>query len=235
MEQQLILLEAFAELHDDLTFPDAPTEGNRYHYENNYYGAGDAIILYCMMRHFKPSKIIEVGSGYSSAAMLDTANTKNIQPIEFTFIEPNPERLFGLLSPEDRQACKIVECPVQNLSIESFSLLQENDILFIDSSHVSKYGSDVNFLVYEVLPALNPRVLVHFHDILWPFEYPEAWVQQGISWNEAYLLRAFLCFNQEFEVLYFNSYIGCCHLDRLRIALPRASSHIGGSLWLRRK
>lgn len=235
VERQLTLLKEFSRFYGDVPFPDTYVEGKRYYYQNNYYGAGDAIILYCMIRRFRPVNIIEIGSGFSSAAMFDTAHSLEGYSLKLTFIDPHPGRLFGLLTAEDQQSCRIVESKVQALTPDFFGLLASDDILFIDSSHVTKSGSDVNYLLFKILPSLNPGVIVHFHDIIWPFDYPADWLHKGIAWNEAYLLRAFLCYNQEFEILYFNSYIGNCHLDQLQVALPRAASQIGGSLWLRKR
>lgn len=232
---QLSLLREFSHFSGDVPFPDVYVEGQRYYFKNNYYGAGDAIVLYCMIRRFQPLNIIEVGSGFSSAAMLDTARSIEGYSPKLTFIDPNPVRLYGLLSAEDRQSCSIVESRVQAFTPDFFNFLSGNDFLFIDSSHVTKSGSDVNYLLFKILPSLNPGVIVHFHDIIWPFEYPVDWLRDGIAWNEAYLLRAFLSYNREFEILYFNSFIGNCYLHKLRRALPRAASHIGGSLWLRKR
>ena len=235
VDRQLILLNEFSHFYGDVPFPETYVEGQRYYYQNNYYGAGDAIILYCMIRRFRPANIIEIGSDFSSAAMIDTTHSLEGYSPKLTFIDPHPERLFSLLPADDQQSCRILESKVQALTPDFFGLLESDDILFIDSSHVTKSGSDVNYLLFNVLPSLNPGVIVHFHDIIWPFDYPAAWLQKGIAWNEAYLLRAFLSYNHEFEILYFNSYIGNCYLDQLQGALPRAASQIGGSLWLRKR
>jgi hypothetical protein len=115
-----------------------------------------------------------------------------------------------------------------------FTQLEENDILFIDSSHVSKIGSDVNYILFNVLPKLNPGVIVHFHDILWPFEYPQEWINQGWAWNEAYMLRAFLQFNTKFQVSLFNSYVGHTFNDYLADNMPLMLEDTGGSIWLKK-
>ena len=93
---------------------------------------------------------------------------------------------------------------VQNVKLIEFEKLEPNDLLFIDSSHISKIGSDLNYLLFEVLPSLKPGVIIHFHDILYPFEYPYEWIEKGIYWNEAYLLKAFLMHNKNYEILLFN-------------------------------
>ena len=123
---------------------------------------------------------------------------------------------------------------VQNVPLAAFEELGDNDILFIDSSHVCKAGSDVNFLVFNVLPALAPGVVVHFHDIGWPFEYPLQWIADGRAWNEAYLLRAFLQYNRSFEILVFNSYAYRTFRSFFEKRMPLYLERPGGSLWLRK-
>ena len=107
----------------------------------------------------------------------------------------------------DEAGLTIHETIVQNLPIELFTTLEANDILFIDSSHVLKLGSDVSLLFLEVLPRLRPGVVVHIHDIATSFEYPLEWYEEGRAWNEAPALRAFLAFNQAYEILYFCDYM----------------------------
>ncbi len=108
------------------------------------------------------------------------------------------------------------------------------DVVFIDSSHVVKIGSDVAYILFHILPELQPGVIVHFHDILWPFEYPEDWLCEGRAWNEAYVLRAFLQFNEAFDILYFNSYIWHHHAERLQQKMPLCMKNPGGSIWLQK-
>jgi len=116
-----------------------------------------------------------------------------------------------------------------------FEQLDENDIFFLDSSHVSKTGSDVNYLIFEILPALKPGVLVHIHDILYPFEYPEEWVlKERRSWNESYLLRAFLQYNSAFEIVYWNNFVWHRMHEELGGLMPLCLENEGGSIWLRR-
>ena len=73
---------------------------------------------------------------------------------------------------------------------------------------------------------------MHFHDVFWPFEYPEEWLREGRAWNESYLVRAFLQFNSRFELLFFNSYLGLHHRDKLADRLPLALRDTGASLWM---
>jgi predicted O-methyltransferase YrrM len=233
-EAQLQLLQCFAAFMGEMPFQDQPVNGLRYGFGNSYFGYGDALVLYGMLRTYRPKRIIEVGSGYSSALMLDTAERFLSPHPTMTFIEPyQQERLRARLRANDSRHV-IVGLPVQDVPMETFDVLEANDILFIDSSHVTKIGSDVNHLFFHVLPRLKPGVLVHFHDIFWPFEYPETWVEEGRAWNEAYLLRAFLQFNRDFEIRCFNAYLGLHHAEAWKAAMPLASRDPGGSLWLQR-
>ena len=109
--------------------------------------------------------------------------------------------------------------------------LRANDILFIDSSHVSKAGSDLNHIVFELLPRLQPGVLVHFHDIRYPFEYPREWFALGLWWNEAYLLRAFLQYNTAFQITLFNALVSRLCQEELRKQFPTTLDRTGG-IWL---
>lgn len=238
---QLRLVERLAPLYPSIGFPDRPQPGHRYHLDNEYFSYGDGIVLNLLLRHLRPRRVVEIGSGYSSAAMLDTNDRFLGGAVEFTFVEPFPERLMGLLSEADKRQARIEVKPVQAVDAAVFESLAAGDILFIDSSHVAKIGSDVLHLVFEVLPRLAAGVVVHFHDVPWPFEYPRRWFDDGRAWNEAYLLRAFLQYNAAFEILYFNAFVAEHHADTLRRYLPDVlktpSSPVtpgNTSLWLRK-
>jgi predicted O-methyltransferase YrrM len=231
---QLKLLANFQAYCEELPFNNSATGSSRYYYENCFFGHSDAIILYSFLRHFNPKRVVEVGSGFSSAAMLDTNEHFLDHATHFTFIEPHCERLKSLLTDRDRQQTEIIESPVQDVSIDIFRALGQNDILFIDSSHVVKVGSDVQHILFNILPALEAGVIVHFHDIQWPFEYPKSWIMEGRAWNETYFLRAFLQYNNAFEIMYFNSYMGTQHVAEVRKKLPLCLNNTGGSIWLRK-
>ena len=132
---------------------------------------------------------------------------------------------------------------MQDVPLELFDQVEANDILFIDSSHVAKIGSDLVHLSYVcAAAALKPGVLVHFHDIFWPFEYPQVWYGQGRAWNEAYFVRALLQDSAAYEVVYFNSYMEAVHRDLvsdllpLALARPSAATTRGNSsLWIRKR
>jgi Methyltransferase domain len=224
-----------ARFYTDFTWPDQPYPDNRYYLANSWFGHGDAISLYGVLRYFRPNRVIEMGSGFSSALILDTNEKFLAHAVRFTFFDPFPERLRSLLRDTDRQNVGVVPDIVQNVPIATFSELDANDILFVDSLPVAKIGSDVNYLIFEILPALKPGVLVHFHDILWPFEYPLEWVLASTAWNEAYVVRAFLQYNHTFEMLLFNSYLGDKFASLFEALMPNFLKDIGGSLCLRKR
>jgi predicted O-methyltransferase YrrM len=239
-EEQVELAREFVRYYEDIPFPDNKT-ACRFYLDNGYFSYGDAVVLYSMMRRFKPKRVIEVGSGFSSAAMLDVNDRFYNGEIDFTFIEPFPARLLSLLEKRDKERCCILQKPVQEVPVVLFSSLQANDILFVDSSHVVKAHSDVVHLCFNILPLLNRGVIVHFHDILWPFEYPNLWFDNGRAWNEAYLLRAFLQYNNAFHILYFNSMMeiqyGAFLRNELPLAMKQSSSPLtpgNTSLWIRK-
>lgn len=230
-----------AEAYAALPFPARADGRTRYHLDNGYFSYGDGVMLWSFLRRFRPRRVVEVGSGWSSAAMLDADEACLGGATEFTFIEPHPERLRRLLRPGDAARCRILEAPVQDVPDDVFLALGEDDILFIDSSHVAKAGSDVVHLVSNVLPRLAKGVIVHVHDVLWPFEYPRSWIDEGRAWNEAYVVRAFLEFNSAFRIVYFNSYMAVHHEELLARTLPLAVAKPSDpaapgntSLWLRR-
>jgi hypothetical protein len=232
--RQLELLRRFRRYYAELPFPEHKTAEHRYFYENEWYSYSDAIFLYCMLRDVLPKRVIEVGSGFSSCVTLDTNERFFQNRIECTFIEPNPERLFALITEEDHGRVEIIQKCVQEVDVSHFLQLEKDDILFVDSSHVSKIGSDVNYLVEEILPSLHTGVYVHFHDVFFPFEYPLNWIYEGRAFNEAYLLRAFLAFNHAFEIVFFNTFLEHFHREEFVRHMPLCLRNEGGSIWLRR-
>jgi len=223
-------LQLAAKLTPDMQ---APLAGPRYRAVNNMYGPADASVYRAMLRQFRPQRVIEVGSGYSTAVALDVAHEDDGLPaLEITCIEPYPERLLGLLRPGDHDRVAIIPEPVQGVEVSAFKQLEPGDFLFIDSTHVVKAGSDVAWLFLHVLPHLKPGVIVHVHDLFWPFEYPEEWLRERRDWTEAYLVHAFLAGNADWEILLFSSWLWSCHSD----LIPGHLASDGPSaLWLRRR
>jgi predicted O-methyltransferase YrrM len=232
VDQQLSLLDEFKKYYSDLPFKDVKSEGLRYFFNNEYYAHADGIVLYSVMRHFNPKRIIEIGSGFSSALMLDVSD--RFHHSNLTFIEPYPDRLNSLLMDTDSYKVRIIVDKVQNVDLSVFKELEAGDILFADSSHISKTGSDLNHILFEILPQLKSGVLIHFHDIFYPFEYPREWVFGGRNWNEAYLLRAFLMSNNEYSIEFFTSFILKHHRDKLD-AFPDMFKNSGASFWLKKR
>ena len=180
-----------------------------------------------MLRYSKPRRLVEVGSGYSSKVTIETNRRFLNNSVKCQFVEPYPS---GFLKEVAGDA--VIESPVQDVPLEIFSTLEAGDILFIDSSHVSKVGSDVNFIFFHILPILRPGVRIHFHDVFYPFEYPEEWILQGKAWNEDYLLRAFLQFNREFKIELFPNYLMQFHPKFFESNMPLCLKDPGGSIWL---
>src|SRR3989339_28879 len=232
-EEQLQLLNEFIVYYDEMPFQPKKHEGLRYYYENPAYSYSDAILLHCMIRFLKPKTIIEVGSGFSSCMTLDTNELYFGGSIATTFIEPYPELLMSLIKNTDKSKIKVIPARLQDVDFDEFETLQANDILFIDSTHVGKINSDVNRIFFDILPRLSPGVHIHFHDIFFPFEYPKAWIYEGRAWNEAYLLWAFLQYNNKFSVVLINTFVEHFHKAFFQKKMPLCLKNTGGSLWMR--
>lgn len=227
-EAQRTLLNEFASYKPKFIWEKDKKEGLRYYTGNTFFTQFDGYILFSMIQRYKPKRIVEIGSGFSSALMLDVNDRYMDRAMELTFIDPFMDRLDQLLSAEDKQSGRVrkIASMIQDVDLSLFEQLEAGDILFIDSSHVSKVGSDVNFEVFQILPRLKPGVVVHFHDICFPFEYPSSWFDMGIYWNEAYLLRAFLMYNNQFSILMYN------HFWKDTVVPDYGTVIEGGSLWL---
>lgn len=232
-EKQVDLLKLFKLYYDQCPFPENKTIKFRYYFLNQSYSFTDAIVLYSMIRHLKPKRIIEIGSGFSSSAMLDTNDLHFNGEIDFTFIEPYPKLLKSLLKRSDAKY-SIHAKKLQDVDLNMFSSLEANDILFIDSTHVSKLNSDVNMIFFDILPLLQKGVIIHFHDIFYPFEYPKDWIREGRVWNETYMLRAFLQFNESFEIHFFASYLHSIQHQWILENMPKYLYNKGGNIWLRK-
>ncbi|MFM9031037.1 MAG: class I SAM-dependent methyltransferase [Opitutaceae bacterium] len=231
---QLERLERFAGWYAEQPFPEEPAPGRRFHLANPSYGHFDAIMLYSMLREARPRRIIEVGSGFSSAAMLDLNDRVLGGAVHFTFIDPDMRRLRPLLREGDSGRVTLIERRVQEVPLVTFATLGAGDVLFIDSSHVSKIGSDVNRLYFDVLPVLAPGVLIHIHDVAGNLEYPREWFDEGRAWNEQYLLRAFLMHNAAYRIELFTGWLFNTRHAWFRERMPLCARGGGGQLWLRK-
>jgi predicted O-methyltransferase YrrM len=218
-------------------FGEKPSGKFRYGFENPYYSWGDASVLYAMIRLYRPRRIIEIGSGWSSICIADTVEHFLDGRCEITLIEPHPKRLLDLLRGEEpARNVKILSCAVQEMAPDYFASLEPFDFLFIDSSHVLRTGSDVCYELFEILPRLVSGVIVHIHDIFWPFEYPRRWaVDENRSWNELYAVRAFLTCNHCWKILMFNSYLAHVERGLVQGGWPDFYKREVGALWLQRQ
>jgi Methyltransferase domain len=233
-QAQFDVLEEFSVFYDDLPFPQHRNDACRYYYDQTVFCYPDAIFLYSFLRQTKPSRIIEVGSGLSSAVILDTVERFFQRTPDITFVEPNADPLNRILRDTDRKTARVLEQQVQDVPIDVFRSLQAGDLLFIDSSHVVKCGSDLQFMLFEVLPQLPIGIYVHFHDVFATFEYPQRWLLSGWYWNEAYFLRAFLMNNNAWDIYFFNNYVRRRFEKFLKEKMPLCLNDIGGSLYIRR-
>jgi predicted O-methyltransferase YrrM len=243
---QLRLLEAFqSRFRSEYdAFPrGASNGGNQFHLNNGWFEKVDAEILYCMIRHFQPARMIEIGSGLttmlSAQAILKNHEENSSYHCEFTSIEPSPVRLNPAALPPD---FRFIQERVQEVPLSTFSALGVNDILFIDSSHVCRTGSDVNYEILEILPRLNKGTLVHFHDIFLPWEYPQSWVVGNHRFlSEQYMLQAYLSSNRDFEIVWGSYYMLRKRPDALdrafttfRTDITPPGTFLPGSFWIRR-
>lgn len=189
--------------------------------DSSMFGVLDSSVLYTMIRCFNPRRMIEVGSGYSTLISLKAGVTN------LTCVEPFPRpQLLAL-------PIRLIKKRVQELSLSEFTQLDRNDILFIDSSHVLKTGSDVTYEFLEILPRLKPGVIVHVHDIFLPDDYPAHWVHNQRFWNEQYALQLFLAFNSRFRVLWAGNYMRVKHPQLLAQVVPDyAPAEVPGSFWM---
>ena len=188
---------------------------------NGFFETVDAEIAYCLVRHIKPKRIIEVGGGYSSrvmAAALDMNLKVDGVRGELLTIDPHPDR-FPKEALSDR--VRLITASVQSVDLDIFLSLEEGDFLFLDSTHVVGIGSDVVREYLEILPRLNRGVLIHAHDIFIPSDYPRGMVLESLSfWSEQYLLEALLTFSPRFEVLWGSSAMQSFDLEALDHAFP---------------
>lgn len=236
---QIEMLALFSKLFDTEynAFPTHKTAvPYRYHLGNGYFDSVDAEMLYCVIRHFKPRRIFEIGSGNSTylAAQAVLANEEEGHPCHLRAYEPYPNEALKAGFPG---LGRLETVKAEDIAISDFAELGTNDILFIDSSHALKIGGDIQFEYLEILPRLRPGVIVHIHDIFMPAEYPRDWVlKMRRYWTEQYLLQAFLAFNQAFEIMLAGSYLHLYRPDVLRSAFVSydQADTSPSSFWMRK-
>jgi hypothetical protein len=220
----------FARLVRDYDYPDDLPPGGEvtgFYNNNPQYGLLDARALFVMLRWLRPRKMVEVGSGYTSLLSADVNCRFLGGRMEFTCVEPYPQAFLRRQIPG---ITRLIEARAQDVSADDLGLCA-GDVLFIDTSHVAKLGSDVNHLYFNVLPKLAPGVIVHIHDIPLPCDYPIRWIRQGRCWNEQYVVRALLMDSPAYRVVFASRYAYLAHRDTLARALGGTPLD-GCSLWL---
>lgn len=202
---------------------------DRFYTRNSQFSWLDCRSLFVILQGLRPRRMIEVGSGFSSLLTADVNRRFLGGAMEFTCIEPYPRAFLR------KGIDRLLQAKVQDVPLDTFAALQSGDVLFIDSSHVAKTGSDVNYLYFEVLPRLAPGVYVHIHDIFLPHDYLRDWViGENRSWNEQYVLRALLMHSTAFKVFFGASYAfhRFPELVARALAHPKGHAYAGGSFWI---
>jgi len=222
LEEQVHRLQSeLLSFRSEWTFPEAPTVNScEFHFHNGFFEHIDAEIAWSIVRQARPRRIIEVGSG-NTTLLLRAALDRNAAegfPGELLSIDPHP---LPALRDAPPRLTSLISQPVQQIPLSLFGTLRRNDVLFIDSSHVVSMDSDVLYECLQILPRLAPGVLIHFHDIFTPLDYPEKFVMTNLCfWGEQYLLEAFLSFNSAFRVVWTSSAMQKFHAGLLREAFP---------------
>jgi hypothetical protein len=229
LDGQLELVESIVPYLDELAdVPEGPpTHAGEFVWDNPSFQRGDAYAYYGIVRRLGPRRVIEVGAGWSTL-VLARAIARNSGSCEVTLVEPNLQKdVLGELP----AAWAVEEDLVQFVDTTIFEALEPGDVLFYDGSHCVRTGSDVNWIFFEVLPRLSPGVFIHIHDLAWPWDYPVPWVvDEGLSWNEQYLVQAFLMGNRLYRVRLAVSMLPLIQRDDVKALVAKGAK--GGSLWI---
>jgi predicted O-methyltransferase YrrM len=241
-QQQLAFLEdAVARFGDELNgLPRKQADAaGGYFVDNGAFESVDAEVLYAMIRGSRPKRVLEIGSGWSTLLSMRALEANRAEGSEgrLTAVEPYPHAFVRAAVAARPDYAEMLDEQVQGLPLQLFSSLAAGDILFIDSSHVLRIGSDVQYEFLEILPRLQPGVLVHVHDIFLPGEYPRDWVfgPEHRFWNEQYLLQAYLIGNARTEVAWGSSWMHRRHPEALEKAIASydRETRFPGSFWFR--
>ncbi len=228
-EKQVELLNELKSYYESFYSDVKNKKGMRYRADNTYFEGCDAALLYSIFRIYRPKTYIEIGSGHSTAVALDTNEWYFDKKVKIVSIEPYPDRLLSILK-DPNEVVLIKKC-VQEVNLNIFETLSEGDIVFIDSSHTAKMGGDIPYEYFEILPRLRKGVIIHIHDIFYPFTYPERWIKDGRCYNETFIVRALLMNNKDYEILFFNDMMTKLHYKEYN----KISDYLGGgSIWLRK-
>jgi hypothetical protein len=230
-KQNLRLLgELFPYAQEINGYPLKETEGSEFWFRNHSYEDLDAIFLYCMIRHFKPKRLIEVGCGFSSriSSIAARKNRSEGHPINCIFIEPYPtDRIL-----REKLAGPLVEKKIEDMPLATFQELETGDFLFIDTSHVIKTQNDCCYEYLEIIPSLQPGVIVHIHDIFTPYDYPQEWILQNrFAFNEQYALECLMSGNPALEIILPLHYLWKDHAAAVNRFFPNALTR-PAAFWL---
>ncbi len=229
-EGQMSVAEEVSTFVDELkNVPQQTREKGIFYWQNEMWNNADALVQYGLVRSRQPKRYIEIGCGWSSMLLRD-ALKKNEAVTEVTLIEPYPNPNIFPHLPNDWTRYPAI---LQRAPIELFETLEAGDILFYDGSHCTKVGSDVNFFFFNVLPRIKPGVLIHIHDIFFPWVYPEPWIMElGQTWNEQFVLQAFLMHNNAYRVFIANAFLGHHKSEELKRLYNGIQPHYGCSFWM---
>jgi hypothetical protein len=236
LEQQLGYLDELRPyLSEFRPMERANGDSDKYFLDNGSYGRVDADVLYAIVRATKPNRIIELGSGFTTLVVAQAClqNEREGAAVEYSAFDPYP----AAARPDLPGLTELVRVPAEELPVERFAALRANDLLVVDTTHTVKMGGDVNHVVLDLLPRLGSGVLVHFHDIFLPWEYPRKWAEDyGLYWNEQYLLQAFLSLNDQFEILCALYALARRRPDNLRELISSwRDDAVPGALWIRHR
>ena len=231
---QLAFLERLRQQLAEFRPPTAASGPDQYAADNPSYPPADAAVLHAIVRGLKPKRIVELGSGHSTlvAAAACAANEHEGSTCDYRAFDPFPKVARpGLPGLTELSATRAEELPA-----ELFVGLGQDDLLVVDTTHTVKTGGDVNHIVLDVLPRLGRGVLVHFHDVFLPWEYPRQWAEDyGLYWAEQYLLQAFLSLNPDFEIACALYALSREQPERLRELVPAwGGDSTPGAFWIRR-
>ena len=233
-DEQLSILGSFSFAEELLTVPREGANRLSFHMENGSFESGDAEYWYQLIRTIKPRRIFEIGSGNSTLMAVKAINKTRAEDPGYTCkhvcIEPYEQPWL------EQTGLAVIRERIEDLDPGFFSELEENDILFIDSSHVIRPQGDVLLEYLYLLPSLNKGVIVHVHDIFSPRDYPEQWLKDEVRlWNEQYLLEAFLTHNADWKIIGALNYLCHHHFDELKRVAPfLAVGREPGSFYLRK-
>jgi hypothetical protein len=207
----------------------SPGTANGFYRDNPMYGALDAEVLYGIVRDVQPSRIVEVGAGFSTLVIEDALAKPREEgkACVHEVFDPYPAEILA-------GRFEVQALPAQAIPPSTFAALGDGDILFIDTTHTVRPGGDVNHLLLEVLPTVAPGVVIHVHDFFRPFDYPRFLYELGLYWQEHHLLEAFLAFNDSFEVVIANHAISRLRPDAVRAVVSGIDGPAGSALWMRR-